>query len=289
MSGLDRVDGDGEADVLGAGDDGGVDADDLAAGVDQRPAGVAGVDGGVGLDEVVERMTPSLIARSLAETMPAGDAGVAAQVEGVADGDHVVADPQVGAGAELGRREVGAVDAWMQGDVVGGEAPTSSAVRAGAVEEAHRDLVPAPSITWALVRMSPSAAMTTPEPAPPNRPSGLPVWMVTTDGLGDVEDLLDVEASVARAAGPGGGGGRGGAVRRRGRPGRRRANAAPTSARRRGRATKAKSAALRGWPGGGGRRGRAEPGRGPAGGRGAGGARRAGVVGDRVRGRRARR
>ena len=28
----------------------GVDADDLAGGVDQRPAGVAGADGGVGLE-----------------------------------------------------------------------------------------------------------------------------------------------------------------------------------------------------------------------------------------------
>ena len=45
-----------EADALVAarlGVDGGVDADELAARVDQGAAGVAGVDGGVGLDEVL--------------------------------------------------------------------------------------------------------------------------------------------------------------------------------------------------------------------------------------------
>src|SRR5690606_32342996 len=50
------VGGDGEADALetaGAAGDGRVDADDLPADVDQRPAGVAGVDGGVDLDEVL--------------------------------------------------------------------------------------------------------------------------------------------------------------------------------------------------------------------------------------------
>ena len=44
----------GEADALGAhglGVDGGVHADDLAVHVDERAAGVAGIDGGVGLDE----------------------------------------------------------------------------------------------------------------------------------------------------------------------------------------------------------------------------------------------
>ena len=49
---LGRVDGDGEADVLGLAGDRGVDADDLALHVEQRPAGVAGVDRGVGLQQV---------------------------------------------------------------------------------------------------------------------------------------------------------------------------------------------------------------------------------------------
>src|SRR5204862_446833 len=57
--GLGGVDGNGEADVLGAvGGHGGVDADHLPGRVDERAAGVAGVDGGVGLDhpgEVLDR------------------------------------------------------------------------------------------------------------------------------------------------------------------------------------------------------------------------------------------
>ena len=51
---LGDIDGDGEAEVVALRDAAGVDADDFAAEVDQRPAGVAGVDGGVGLDPVIE-------------------------------------------------------------------------------------------------------------------------------------------------------------------------------------------------------------------------------------------
>jgi hypothetical protein len=40
---LGRVDGDGETDALRRQNDGGVDANDFAARVDQRPAGVAGI------------------------------------------------------------------------------------------------------------------------------------------------------------------------------------------------------------------------------------------------------
>ena len=73
--------------------DGGVDADDLAAQVEQRPARVAGVDGGVGLEEVevparVEPGTSSRV-RPLALRMP-GAHGVR-EAERVADGDDPVA------------------------------------------------------------------------------------------------------------------------------------------------------------------------------------------------------
>ena len=61
--GLGGVDGDGEADAGGlvgavGGDEGG-DADDLAARVEQRAAGVAGVDGGIGLDGVFDGGCPA--------------------------------------------------------------------------------------------------------------------------------------------------------------------------------------------------------------------------------------
>ena len=70
---LRRVGGDREADALRAHDDGGVDADHLAARVDQRPAGVAGVERGIGLDHVVDQA--AVLARAAsgptALTMPA--------------------------------------------------------------------------------------------------------------------------------------------------------------------------------------------------------------------------
>ena len=52
---LRRVGGNREADALRAHDDGGVDADHLGARVDQRPAGVAGVERGIGLDHVADQ------------------------------------------------------------------------------------------------------------------------------------------------------------------------------------------------------------------------------------------
>ena len=60
----DGVGGHGEAHALIAarlGEDGGVDADDLAVHVQQRAAGVAGVDGRVGLDEVLELAAGALV------------------------------------------------------------------------------------------------------------------------------------------------------------------------------------------------------------------------------------
>ena len=80
--------------------DGGVDGDDLAIGVEQRPAGVAGVDGGVGLDEVGEVG----FAVGLHVAANGGhDAGAdaVAIAHGVADGDDGLADHEVAAIAEL--------------------------------------------------------------------------------------------------------------------------------------------------------------------------------------------
>ena len=50
-----HVAGDGKADPLPAGDDGRVDADDLTLHIQQRTTAVAGVDGGIRLQEVVKR------------------------------------------------------------------------------------------------------------------------------------------------------------------------------------------------------------------------------------------
>ena len=60
---------DGEAHALRASHDGGVDADDLAVEVDKRAAAVALVDGGVGLDQVRQRL---LLRRQRCSMRPAG-------------------------------------------------------------------------------------------------------------------------------------------------------------------------------------------------------------------------
>src|SRR5262249_42137329 len=89
--GLAQVAGDGQPDALeaaGAALDGRVDADHLALEADQRPAGVAGVDGRVGLQEVLVHVHPQ-------GPRLAGDDAVrhrAGQAEGGADGQDAVPD-----------------------------------------------------------------------------------------------------------------------------------------------------------------------------------------------------
>ncbi len=97
------VDRDGEADPRAAAVHRCVDADQLAVDVEQRPAAVARVDRRVGLDEVV--VGPALGADHALDGRdnPGGD-GVA-QPEGVADGDHRLADHQVVGAAHLHRGE----------------------------------------------------------------------------------------------------------------------------------------------------------------------------------------
>ena len=72
MTARDHVDWDREADAdvaAGARDDRGVDADELAVQVDERAAGVAGIDRRVGLNEVLERLLLRPL-RPSALTMP---------------------------------------------------------------------------------------------------------------------------------------------------------------------------------------------------------------------------
>ena len=102
--------GNGEADPLvaaAARQDGGVDADHLAACVDQRAARVAGVDRGVGLDEVLVIGQPQASAADGADD-PHGHG--LADPEGVADRQHDVADLQVLGVAQDRRRQRGVVD-----------------------------------------------------------------------------------------------------------------------------------------------------------------------------------
>ena len=69
----------------------GVDADQLAVGIDQRATGVAHVDGRVGLDEVLEGRDAELAAARRADDALRDRLR---QADGIADGEHDVADAQ---------------------------------------------------------------------------------------------------------------------------------------------------------------------------------------------------
>ena len=110
--GFGGVDGNGEADagaLVGAvGGDHGVDADDFAVRVEQRTAGVAGVDGGIGLNGVFNGR--AVFAADGADG--ADDAGGhgAAEAEGIADGVDLLADGEAGGVGERDGLEIGRVD-----------------------------------------------------------------------------------------------------------------------------------------------------------------------------------
>ncbi len=69
----------------------GIDANQLAAQVDQRTAGTTEVDGGVGLDEVFDGFDPE---PGAAERRDDTRGHGLAEPEGIADGDHEITDAQ---------------------------------------------------------------------------------------------------------------------------------------------------------------------------------------------------
>src|SRR5258708_5385001 len=84
----------GEADAHRAArarEDRGIDADEIARGVDQRAAGIARVDGGIGLDEVLEGVDAQARAPERRDDA-AGDR--LPDAKWIADGEHHVADAQ---------------------------------------------------------------------------------------------------------------------------------------------------------------------------------------------------
>ena len=103
---LDHVDGNGEADphaAAGTRIDRRIDADQLAVEIDQRAAGIAGIDGGVGLDEEAVVADSDLRARkrgnyALSDRLADG--------ERVADGDDKVTDFERVRIAKLEHREI---------------------------------------------------------------------------------------------------------------------------------------------------------------------------------------
>ncbi len=100
-----RVDRHGEAEPDAG--HGGVHADDAGLGVRQRAAGVAGVEGSVGLDHAVDQAHRLAGARGQGASEPGDDAGRDGTGEAVrvADGDDELAHAELGRVAERGRRQ----------------------------------------------------------------------------------------------------------------------------------------------------------------------------------------
>ena len=93
-----------EADALRAHDDRGVDADNLAVRGDQRTAGIAGIERGVGLDHVVDQPARARPQRAPERRDHAGSHR-RFEAERIADGDHQLAALEQLGIAERRRRQ----------------------------------------------------------------------------------------------------------------------------------------------------------------------------------------
>ena len=164
----DGIAGNREADALRRQDHRGVDADDLAGRRDERPAGVAGVERRVGLDDVVHQPSRSRAQRSAERADDAGRDGMVEAVR-IADGDRDLtrrgraSNRRAGPTAGASRRPAGRRDRCRR------RAPIRSARDANGRPAAARRSPIRASTTWLLVRTKPSGVKTTPEPPPRRR------------------------------------------------------------------------------------------------------------------------
>ncbi len=128
---------DGEADALPDGHDGGVDADHPPVQVEERTARVAGIDGGVGLDEALVGRHAQVLAPRRGDD---ADGDRAIQPERVADRDRPLADAQLVRIAQLRHREL-ALGLDLQHRQVGlGVAPRDLRLELPLVRQPHLDL-----------------------------------------------------------------------------------------------------------------------------------------------------
>jgi hypothetical protein len=141
---------------------GGVDADQLAVEVDQRAAGIARVDAGIGLDEVLVAGTRQVVAADRGDDARGHRL---AHAERIADRDHEVADLQQVAVRQRDRGEVLRRDAH-QGDVGVRVRAEELGLAPCARRPASPETSSASSTTWLLVSTRPRwASMITPEPS----------------------------------------------------------------------------------------------------------------------------
>ena len=138
------VNGDGEADALdggagvgGSGILGGGDADDLALRIKQGAAGVARVDGGIGLDHADDGIVRGDLPVDTAYVTHGLGGGQGAQ--GIADGNHHVADVQLRAAADGGGAQAGSVHLQHRQVIGGVEADDLGGILIAAVQH-HADL-----------------------------------------------------------------------------------------------------------------------------------------------------
>ena len=143
-----------------------VDADDVAARRDERPARVAGIERGIGLDDVVHQPAGLRPQRSAEGADDAGRHRVVEAVR-VADGDGHLSDAHVARIAERRPWQRAGVRLMrMHGQVgvaVGANQVGPHAIGRRAVSPS---IGPALATTWLLVRMRPSGVNSTPEPPP---------------------------------------------------------------------------------------------------------------------------
>ena len=141
--------------------DRGVDADDLAADVEQRPAGIAAVNRGIGLDVVVVRAGIDVAVESRDDARRHR----AAEAERVADRQHPFADPK-----RVGAAEQRALSAGLPASTLSSarsvlsSMPTISAL-SWVPSAKLATISSASAITWLLVTISPDGSMMKPEPS----------------------------------------------------------------------------------------------------------------------------
>src|SRR5439155_12615857 len=99
-----HVDGNGETNALGRLDDSRIDADDLAGGVHEGSAAVARVQGGVGLDDIVNQV-PGDGAEGPAQGADHAGSDRRFEAEWTADRHHQLTDAELGGIAEEAVRQ----------------------------------------------------------------------------------------------------------------------------------------------------------------------------------------
>ena len=172
-----RVDRHRERDALAAENHRGVDADDLRAARDERPARVAGIERGIGLDQVLHQPHGARAQRAAERADDAGRDRVL-KTKRIADRDDELTGSQCRTNRRTAPRSRSGAETRRTARSVCGSSPTRSATRSrpsGNVTPMRVARLAAPkrpgreggATTWLLVRMRPSGAKMNPDPVPP--------------------------------------------------------------------------------------------------------------------------